>query len=383
MGVVYACHDLTNDRAIALKTIKLEYLADRDIRNRFLREAAAWVKLGSHPHIVRCYGVEYLSPITFLVLELIVTEEQHKNASLCDWIMAPLPLEESLLYIMQIARGMHYATERLQGFVHRDLKPENILVGRDKLPGTNINRLRVTDFGLVYFLRDEVKKNLKPSEPTAIRHTQLTQSFVGTPLYMAPEQWSGKAIGIYTDIYALGCILVEMLTGQPAASGQLIEELKIAHCKGDLLAIPRYLPKSVHDFTQKCLAIRCEERYQNWKDVISTIENIQKELGLSTIPDINFVNDPIEDQRQDAWSHNEIGRAYANIGYDQIAIDFFTKAKDIFAKIDDTRGKIVTLGNLAGMLSLHDPQTAIAYCKELINLGDKTGDDALAACRSN
>lgn len=64
MGVVYACHDLANDRAVALKTFKPEYLPDRQAREQFLREASAWVQLGTHPNIVRCYGVDYFDPIT-------------------------------------------------------------------------------------------------------------------------------------------------------------------------------------------------------------------------------------------------------------------------------------------------------------------------------
>src|SRR3990172_4695752 len=112
---------------------------------------------------------------------------------------------------------MQYATEKIPGFVHRDLKPENILVGTDKLPGTNINRLRVTDFGLAKTLAvsgvnsiiDDVSE-LKPNQ------IQFTRG-VGTPLYMAPEQWKGEPVGVFTDVYAFGCILAEMLTGIQAA----------------------------------------------------------------------------------------------------------------------------------------------------------------------
>jgi serine/threonine protein kinase len=81
-----------------------------------------------------------------LVLELIAKEQNMPDASLRSWLITghPLPSEQALLFALQIARGMQHATERIPGFVHRDLKPENILVGAEKLPGADINRLRVT-----------------------------------------------------------------------------------------------------------------------------------------------------------------------------------------------------------------------------------------------
>src|SRR6185503_4527231 len=199
MGVVYFALDHANGGSpVALKTFRPELLPDRAARDRFLREGTAWVELGSHPHIVRCYKVEYIDPTAFLVLELIAKEQNMPDASLRSWLIPghPLPIEQALLFAIQIARGMQHATEKIPGFVHRDLKPENILIGADKLPGTDVNRLRVTDFGLAkaITIRDSDivststnKLELKPS------HIQFTRG-VGTPLYMAPEQWKGEPV---------------------------------------------------------------------------------------------------------------------------------------------------------------------------------------------
>ena len=227
MGVVYFALDHGNDgRPVALKTFRSELLPDRAARDRFLREGTAWIELGSHPHIVRCYKVEYIDPTAFLVLELIAKEQSMPDASLRSWLIPgrPLPIDQALLFALQIARGMQYATEKIPGFVHRDLKPENILVGADTLAGTNINRLRVTDFGLVKTTENpdtsgmkDNRDNLKPSQ------VQFTRG-AGTPLYMAPEQWMGKPVGPFTDIYAFGCILQEILTGQYAAYGNTLDE---------------------------------------------------------------------------------------------------------------------------------------------------------------
>jgi eukaryotic-like serine/threonine-protein kinase len=248
MGVVYFALDHGNDgRPVALKTFRPELLPDRVARDRFLREGTAWIELGSHPHIVRCYKVEYIDPTAFLILELIAKEQNMPDASLRSWMIPgqPLPLKQALLFALQIARGMKYATEKIPGFVHRDLKPENILVGADRLLGTNVNRLRVTDFGLIKTFAESLvsapkssEKELKPDQ------IQFTHG-VGTPLYMAPEQWKGEPVGVFTDIYAFGCLLYEILSGQRAAAAKTTAELRAVHCQGMLRPVPADIPPEI------------------------------------------------------------------------------------------------------------------------------------------
>ncbi len=159
MGIVYLCFDHQEQRPVALKTFRPEFLPDRAARDRFLQEGETWVRLGKHPHIVRCYEVFQDSPRpeVYLALELIAKEEGRRDASLRAWLTPgqPLPAEQALLIALQIARGMTHAAETIPGFVHRDLKPENVLVGADRLSNAAINRARVTDFGLVKGLRAE------------------------------------------------------------------------------------------------------------------------------------------------------------------------------------------------------------------------------------
>ena len=128
MGIVYLCLDHGNDkRPVALKTFRPEYLPDRAARDRFLREGTTWVNLGAHPHIVRAYQVVRVGDGTevYLALELVAKEQGREDASLRSWLTPgkPLPLDQALLFALQIARGMKHAAEVIPGFVHRDLKP--------------------------------------------------------------------------------------------------------------------------------------------------------------------------------------------------------------------------------------------------------------------
>jgi len=152
MGIVYLCLDRREDRPVALKTFRPEYLPDRAARDRFLREGTTWMNLGRHTHIVHAYGVERIGDgrEVYLVLELVAKEAGRKDASLRSWLSPgrPLPVEQALLFAVQVVRGLKHAVSIIPGFVHRTLKPENVLVGADRLSGVHIHRLRVTDFGL-------------------------------------------------------------------------------------------------------------------------------------------------------------------------------------------------------------------------------------------
>ncbi len=148
--------------------------------------------------------------------------------------------------------------------MHRDLKPENVLVGADRLSHISTNRLRVTDFGLATVLESaspRIDDSAISDTGHALRNTQLTHGIVGTPLYMAPEQWQDHTVTTATDVYALGCMLYEMLTGQRAAAGHSLSALQRAHCEGDLRPLPLDLPEPVRALLTRCLAVEPGERY--------------------------------------------------------------------------------------------------------------------------
>jgi serine/threonine protein kinase len=385
MGVVYICLDHTNDRPVALKTFKPEFLPDRAARDRFLREGTAWVELGRHPHIVRCYEVQYIDPTAYLALELIAKEQGMEDASLRSWLGQPMPLQQALLFALQIARGLEYANAKIPGFVHRDLKPENVLVGADKLPGTTVNRLRVTDFGLAKILEeDNVSPGSESPAPSANpRSTQLTQGVAGTPLYMAPEQWRGETLGAYTDIYALGCILYEMLTGRFAANGDSIAQLQAAHCTGSLRPLPTDLPRTLRDLLSRALALRPAERYPTWAEMIHALESAYLALGAGPLPEVEAQQAESPEERQQAgWSYNAMGLAYLHMGKAEVAAGYFENTLRLTRETGDRQGEGAALGNLGlAYADMGDACRAISYYEQCLaidrEIGDRRGEGAV------
>ena len=372
MGLVYICHDTQIGRDVALKTFRPEYLSKRATRDRFLREGTAWVELGSHPHIVRCYDVKYIDPAVFLILERIVEEQGKKDASLRAWMGAPMTVGQALLFALQIARGMQHAAEKIPGLVHRDLKPENVLVGADKLPGTNINRVRVTDFGLASILKDESGGMEDGEDPAMLGRTHLTHGIVGTPLYMAPEQWKGKPVGVYTDIYALGCILFELLAGQPVVSGFSLNELKAAHCSGKFRPLPDDLPGPVRTFLKRSLAVTTRERYQAWNEVTAALEELYEGLGKGPVPQ---EGESSTERQSVASSYNELGASYAHMGKTQVALDYFEKALVIYHELGDRSGEGASLRNLGNAyFALGDAQRALGCYEQYLTISREIGN---------
>jgi serine/threonine-protein kinase len=189
MGVVYRARDRRLGRVVALKVVKAGADAGPELRDRFRREAAVMACL-QHPGIVQIFAVGEQDGVPFLAMELV------EGVSLSRRLGgAPLPARTAAELLLGLAQAVAYAHQR--GVLHRDMTPANVLLAAD---GT----AKITDFGLARLLTGG---------------TALTQTgaVMGTPSYLAPEQADGKgrATGPATDIYALGAILYECLTGRP------------------------------------------------------------------------------------------------------------------------------------------------------------------------
>ena len=388
MGIVYLCKDVEEDCPVAVKTFRPEYLPDRATRDRFLREGTHWVDLGAHPHIVRCYRVLRIDPEVYLVLELVAKEQGRRDASLRSWLIPgqPLGVETALLFALQIARGMAHAAATIPGFVHRDLKPENVLVGADRLPGASVNRLRVTDFGLAAVLEGREQGSMTRNQNTSasdqgsqvtdpLRRTQLTRGVVGTPAYMAPEQWQGEPVGVYTDVYALGCILVEMLTGQQAVEGDSLRALERAHCAGAHPALPVGVPEGVRALVGRWLAVDGGAREANWEEVEGVLAAACAGVSGRPAPAAEGAGALSREERVAAgWSYSAMGMSYLDIGKAEVATGYFERALGVGQAEGERQLEGAALGNLGlANARLGNVRLAVGLYEQALEIWRKLG----------
>jgi WD40 repeat protein len=238
MGVVFKAWQTELRRLVALKMLRDGALAGRKDLDRFHTEAEAIARL-QHPHIVQIFEIGGKETSSYFAMELVDGVSLDKKLA-----GEPQPVREAAALIETLARAMHYAHER--GVIHRDLKPGNVLVTVDGHP-------KITDFGLA-------KLAAGGQEQTQ------TGSILGTPNYMAPEQASGenRSISRATDVYALGAILYELLTGRPPFKGASSVETIRQVLANEPVAPSRLRPglaRDVETICLKCLAKDPARRY--------------------------------------------------------------------------------------------------------------------------
>jgi serine/threonine-protein kinase len=218
MGAVYRARDVRLDRLVALKVVRAELLGDADARQRFRREAQIVAGL-QHPSIVSVfdYGT-FADGGAYLVMELVRGEDLRRVLQR----EGSLEPDRALRILTAVCGAMEVAHR--EGVLHRDLKPENIL-----LPGGPIVA-KVLDFGVAKVVRDESGER----ETLAADGSLITAAgmIVGTPAYMAPEQLRGLTPDARCDIFSLGVIAFEMLTGELPFGRGTLAEIVLAHARG-------------------------------------------------------------------------------------------------------------------------------------------------------
>ena len=259
MGEVYRAKDQKLGRDVAIKVLPEEFAKDADRIARFQREAKLLASL-NHPNIAAIYGLEESGGTNFLVLELV------EGNTLADQIKkGPIPVEESLKLALQIAEALEAAHEK--GVIHRDLKPANIKITPD-------GKVKVLDFGLAKaFAGEQAELNLSNS-PTLSDMATMQGVILGTAAYMSPEQARGKPVDKRADIWAFGCVLYEMLTGQVAFQGEDVTEILAAVVKGgaNLDLLPTNIHPRVREAITRCLQKDPKKRYRDIADAKYEVE---------------------------------------------------------------------------------------------------------------
>jgi tRNA A-37 threonylcarbamoyl transferase component Bud32 len=276
MGVVYKARQLRPDRIVALKMLLAGRHAAPLEQTRFLLEAQAVARL-QHPHIVPLHEVGQHGELPYLTLEFV------SGGNLANLLKGgTLAPDDAARLVEQVARGMHYAHER--GIIHRDLKPANILLQRDEgreardeeVASASTLIPKITDFGLA--------KNVAVS-------AELTPSLAiyGTPSYMAPEQASGKVkdVGATADVYALGAILYECLTGRPPFRGEtpadtLLQVLGTEPTRPSHFA--PVIPADLETICMKCLHKEAHRRYASALELAEDLRRFQAREPIQARP---------------------------------------------------------------------------------------------------
>jgi serine/threonine protein kinase len=244
MGVVYKARQIQLNRIVALKMIIAGNLAGADEVARFQTEARAVASL-QHANIVQIHEIGDSAGYPYFALEFVA------GGSLAQALHGkPLPVQRSAQLVETLAQAMHYAHQR--GIVHRDLKPGNVLLMADGAP-------KVADFGLAKMLEGD-------ATPTAGQERTRTGAILGTPSYMAPEQAAGqnKEVGPAADVYALGAILYELLTGRPpfVADTALDTIMQVIHQEPVAPAwLQPKVPRDLNTICLKCLDKDPRRRY--------------------------------------------------------------------------------------------------------------------------
>jgi serine/threonine protein kinase/Tfp pilus assembly protein PilF len=269
MGAVYLAEDLHLARRVAIKFLTS---TDRHYRARFIREARAVSGL-SHPNIaiVHDYG-ETASDQPFIVMEYV------KGKSLSDMLDEGLTMRHSVEIISSIAEALGEAHHH--GIVHRDIKPSNVLVNERGI-------VKVLDFGLVKHFGEQPASGVDLDARTIFSTKTRSDVIVGTPLYLSPEQATGKDIDGRSDLFALGALLYECLTGHSAFSGSSVLEIgaQIIHVTPNPPSkLNPAIPPSLDRVTMKALEKKVEARYQTAAEFLTDLKAAAESLGTNGVP---------------------------------------------------------------------------------------------------
>ncbi|MBQ7653968.1 MAG: Stk1 family PASTA domain-containing Ser/Thr kinase [Clostridia bacterium] len=275
MAVVYKAYDNIDDRIVAVKILKEEFLANEEFRRRFKNEPKAIAVL-SHPNIVKVYDVSFGDKLQYIVMEYV------EGITLKDYIQQQgvLNCKEIVHFTTQILKAIQHAHNK--GIVHRDIKPQNILLLQN---GT----IKVTDFGIARFSRNDTRT--------------MTGSAIGSVHYISPEQARGDVTDEKSDIYSVGVLMYEMLTGQLPFQSDSAVSVALMQVQAEAVppsAINSDIPTGLEQITMRAMQKNPRDRYQSVAEMLLDIEEYKKDPSI--IFDYSYlVEDKSETEPQDSF----------------------------------------------------------------------------------
>lgn len=251
MSVVYKAYDNVDDRIVAVKVLKEEFASNEEFKRRFQNESKA-IALLSHPNIVKVYDVNFGEKLQYIVMEYIdgITLKEYINKQ------GAITWNDALFFMTQILRAVQHAHDK--GIVHRDIKPQNIIL-------LSTGNIKVTDFGIARFSRSETRT--------------LTEQAIGSVHYIAPEQAKGEYTDEKADIYSLGVVLYEMLSGDVPFEADSAVSVALMQLQADakkLTDINPDIPKGLEQICIRAMQKNPLDRYQTATEMLLDVEEIIK-----------------------------------------------------------------------------------------------------------
>ena len=278
MAVVYKARDHRLNRFVAVKILKDEYSQDEEFRRRFHAESQA-VAMLSHPNIVSVHDVSTTKEVDYIVMELIegITLRQYmEKKGVLNW-------KETLHFAIQIAKALEHAHGR--GIVHRDIKPHNVMILKN-------GSVKVADFGIARVMS---------------KSNTLTKEALGSVHYISPEQAKGGRVDNRSDIYSLGVVMYEMITGRPPYDGESPVAVAIQHINGGA-PLPSTLnpniPGGLEQIIMKAMSREPADRYDTATAMLYDMDEFRKdptmlfEYNLPPIDDVTRLRHPVAEQEQ-------------------------------------------------------------------------------------
>jgi hypothetical protein len=295
MADVYRGYDELLGRTVAIKILHANFASDEGFVGRFKREAQNAGRL-SHPNIVNMYDVGYDQGYHYIVMEYV------EGQTLKEYIQeqGKLSVDEAVKFAVAIAEGLEHA--HAMGIVHCDIKPHNMLI-------TKSGRLKVTDFGIARAMNSQ-------------NTMMYTNSVMGSAHYLSPEQASGKAIDGSTDIYSLGVVLYEMLTGRVPYEADTPIAVALKHVKDKLIPPTRYnpsIPPLLESVVMKALQKKPADRYRSVSEMIGdlrmsggfagfgTSRMRQYDFATQVLPPVNEMTSQLEELDEEVQEEEHKG----------------------------------------------------------------------------
>lgn len=255
MAIVYKAYDNIDDRVVAVKILKEEFLANEEFRRRFKNESKAIAVL-SHPNIVKVYDVSYGDRIQYIVMECV------DGITLKEYIQQQgvINYKEAVFFVTQILRALQHAHDK--GIVHRDIKPQNIMLLEN-------GAIKVTDFGIARFSRSETRT--------------MTDSTIGSVHYISPEQARGDITDDKADIYSVGVMLYEMLTGKLPFESDNTVSVAIMQLQQDPVKprdINPSIPVGLEQIVLKAMQKNVNDRYQSAAEMLLDLEEFRRNPSI-------------------------------------------------------------------------------------------------------